>query len=77
VTAVPQTQRIKIESPHKSDTVARAPSNLLRISGRVESAIERERRILRVVKSRCFGVLTEEDLSLVRVEARRAKERDA
>jgi hypothetical protein len=68
---LPQTRRVVIEEPHKSDTVAPAPSTALRITGRTESAIERERRILKTIRSRCFGVLTEADLALVRVEARR------
>ena len=46
----------------------------LRISGRVESPAERERRILKTIRSRTFGILSESDLSLVRVEARRTKD---
>jgi hypothetical protein len=74
---LPQTQRIKIEKPHKTETVKPAPSTALRITGRTESAIERERRILKTIRSRTFGILTEADLSLVRIDARRTKERDA
>jgi hypothetical protein len=71
---LPQTLKVEITQPHKAAPTTPAPSTALRITGRTESAIERERRILRIVKSRCFGVLTEADLSLVRVDARRAKE---
>jgi hypothetical protein len=75
---MPQTLKVEIIQPHKAEPVQQTPNpKQLRISGRVETPVERERRILRIVKSRCFGVLTEEDLSLVRVDARRTKERDA
>jgi hypothetical protein len=70
---MPQTLKVEIIQPHKSDTVTRAPSTALRITGRTESPAERERRILKTIRSRCFGVLSEADLALVRVDARRTK----
>jgi hypothetical protein len=70
---MPQTLKVEITQPHKSETVTRAPSTALRITGRTESAIERERRILKTIRERTFGILSEADLSLVRVrvDARR------
>ena len=62
---MPQTQRVRIEPTHLAEPAQPTPSNLLRITGRGETPIERERRILRIVKSRCFGVLSESDLALV------------
>jgi hypothetical protein len=61
---LPQTQRIKIESPHRSEA-APTPSNLLRITGAVETPDERMRRVLKTIRSRCFGVLSDDDLELV------------
>jgi hypothetical protein len=73
--ALPQTQRIKIEKPHKSEAVRLAPSNLLRITGAVETPDERVRRVLKTIRSRCFGVLSDDDLELVL--GHRAKRRKA
>ena len=44
MTLLPQTTRVVIEEPHKVETVAPAPSTALRITGRGETPIERERR---------------------------------
>jgi hypothetical protein len=75
---MPQTTRIKIEPRLSADAPQpAAPSGLLRITGRTESLAERERRILKTIRSRTFGILSESDLALVRVDARRTKERDA
>jgi hypothetical protein len=81
---LPQTRRVIIEPTHVAEPAQPTPSNLLRITGSIETPDERMRRVVRTIRSRCFGVLSEADLDLVlghrreRVaEARRTTERDA
>jgi hypothetical protein len=82
---MPQTLKVEITQPHKVAPVQQTPNpKQLRISGRVETPVERAQRVLKTIRSRCFGVLSEADLALVLRyprqlggEARRAKERDA
>jgi hypothetical protein len=63
---MPQNSRIIIEPTHVVDAPQpAAPSGLLRITGAVETPGERMRRVVRVIRSRCFGVLSESDLALV------------
>ena len=72
---MPQTLKVEITQPHKVAPVQQTPDpKQLRISGRTESPAERERRILKTIRSRCFGVLSEDDLALVRVYPRQLGE---
>lgn len=62
---MPQTLKVVVIQPHKSETVRRSPSGLLRITGAVETPDERVRRVVKTIRSRCFGVLSDDDLELV------------
>ena len=75
MTVLPQTLRIKIEKPHQSGTVAPAPSTSLRITGRTESHAERRERILKTIRSRTFGVLSDDDLELVGLSMNKQRRR--
>jgi hypothetical protein len=48
-------------APHEPPT----PANLLRLTGHVETPAERVERVLKVIRTRCSSVLTEDDLALV------------
>ena len=58
-----------------AEPAAPTPSNLLRITGAVETPDERVRRMLKTIRSRCFGVLSDDDLELVL--GHRTRRRDA
>jgi hypothetical protein len=61
---MPQTLKVVVIEPHRSEA-APTPTNLLRITGTVEGHAERTRRIMRVIRTRTFGILSESDLALV------------
>jgi hypothetical protein len=61
---MPQTLKVVVIQPHKSETAAPI-RNLLRITGAVETPDERVRRVVKTIRSRCFGVLSDDDLELV------------
>lgn len=72
---MPQNQRIKIEPRFSAEAPKPRPSNLLRITGAVETHDERVRRVVKTIRSRCFGVLSDDDLELVL--GHRTRRRDA
>ena len=62
---MPQTLKVVIEPTHVAEPAPPPPSNLLRITGSGESQAERERRILKTIRTRTFGILSEADLAFV------------
>jgi hypothetical protein len=61
---MPQNRRLVVELRHVAPPQP-TPSNALRITGHVETPAERAKRVVRLIRSRCLSVLSEEDLALV------------
>jgi hypothetical protein len=73
---MPQSNKVVIEPRHPlAEPEPPTPSNLLRITGRTESPAERTQRIMRVIRTRTFGILSDDDLALVGLKSRGANDR--
>ena len=59
---MPQNRRVVVEPRHVAPPQP-TPSNLLRLTGHVETQAERAERVVRVIRRRCASVLSEDDLS--------------
>lgn len=63
---MPQTRKIVVEPRLAApDPPTPAPSNRPRLTGHVETRAERVERVMRVIRSRTFGILSDDDLALV------------